>query len=74
MVGGGDNGSEDKSRVGHAEGDNGDSLPRAGAKTGDGEGGDGETDEERVTEVKGWHSSYMMPVSIGTHSYDLFVK
>lgn len=60
MVGGGDNGSQDKSRIGQAEDDNGDSLPGAGAETSDGKGGDGETDEKRVTEVKRWHSSILV--------------
>lgn len=52
VVGGGNNGCQDETRVGHAANDQSQPLPAAEL---DGHRGHRESDEERVTEVEGWH-------------------
>lgn len=57
VVGSRDDGSKDDARVDHA-GENGDkSLPAEAALSPEGNGGNGETNEERVSEVEGGHGS-----------------
>lgn len=52
VVGRGDNGGKDESRVGHAYDDNGNALPGARSKAANRESGNRETDEERVAKVE----------------------
>lgn len=57
VVGSRDNGRKNDARVNHA-GENGDeSLPAEAALSPEGNGGNSEADEERVSEVQGGHGS-----------------
>lgn len=67
VVGGGNNGCQDETRVGHAANDQSQPLPAAEL---DGHRGHRESDEERVTEVEGWHGRWVRRVSLRIHGGD----
>lgn len=54
----GDDGSQDDGRVDHAADDGYETLPPEPTTDSERDSGDGQTDEEGVSKVKGWHGSW----------------